>query len=96
MHATYNLGGDAFVSKLNAAGNALVYSTFLGGGGTERGYGIAVDGSGNAYVTGHTNSDNVSSGPTGGFPTLGPLQANNNSPGIYDAFVTKFNPAGSA
>ena len=93
--ATYNLGGDAFVSKLNAAGNALVYSTFLGGGGTERGYGIAVDGSGAAYVTGHTNSDNASSGPTGGFPTVGPLQANNNSPGIYDAFVTKFSPGGA-
>ena len=76
-------GGDAFVTKLNAAGNGLVYSTFLGGGGTERGYGIAVDALGNAYVTGHTNSDNVSSGgPTGGFPTVNPLQANNNSPGI--------------
>jgi hypothetical protein len=93
--ASYNLGGDAFVSKLNAAGNALLYSTFLGGGGTERAYGIAVDASGAAYVTGHTNSDNVSSGPTGGFPTLGPLQANNSAPGSYDAFVTKFSPAGA-
>jgi hypothetical protein len=92
----YKLGGDAFVTKLNAAGNALVYSTFLGGGGTERGYGIAVDDLGNAYVTGHTNSDNVSSGPTGGFPTVNPLQANNNSPGIYDVFVSKLNPTGSA
>jgi hypothetical protein len=94
--ASYNIGGDAFVTKLNAAGNALVYSTFLGGRGTERAYGIAVDGSGAAYVTGHTNSDNLSGGPTGGFPTVGPVQANNSSPGIYDAFVTKFNAAGSA
>ena len=62
--STYNGGGDAFVTKINASGNALVYSTFLGGGGTERGYGIAVDSAGNAYVTGHTSSDNASSGPS--------------------------------
>jgi hypothetical protein len=93
----YKLGGDAFVSKISPAGNALVYSTFLGGGGTERGYGIAVDGLGNAYVTGSTNSDNVSSGGiTGGFPTVGPLQSNNNSPGNSDAFVSKLNATGSA
>ncbi len=96
LQRVYKLGGDAFVTKLDAAGSALVYSTFLGGGGTERGYGIAADSFGSAYVTGHTNSDNASSGPTGGFPTAGPLQFNNGSPGSYDAFVTKFNPAGSA
>ena len=90
-----NGGGDAFVTKINASGNALVYSTFLGGGGNERGYGIAVDGAGNAYVTGHTSSDNASSGPTGGFPTVAPLQPNNNSLGNSDAFVTKFNAAGN-
>ncbi len=95
LQTLYKLGGDAFVTKLNAAGSALVYSTFLGGGGTERGYGIAVDGFGTAYITGHTNSDNVSSGPTGGFPTAGPLQANNGGPGNYDAFVSKLNFAGS-
>jgi len=42
---------DAFVTKLNAAGNAIVYSTYLGGAGDDRGFSIAVDGSGNAYVT---------------------------------------------
>ena len=46
--ATY----DAFVTKLSPAGNSLVYSTYLGGSGDDRGYGIAVDGAGSAYVTG--------------------------------------------
>jgi hypothetical protein len=95
--STYNGGGDAFVTKINASGNALVYSTFLGGGGNERGYGIAVDSAGSAYVTGHTSSDNASSGgPAGGFPTVGALQANNASLGNSDAFVTKFSAAGNA
>ncbi len=43
---------DAFVTKINAAGSALVYSTYLGGSGGDAGSGIAVDSSGNAYVTG--------------------------------------------
>ena len=42
----------AFVAKLNPAGSALVYSTYLGGSNYDEGYGIAVDASGNAYVTG--------------------------------------------
>jgi hypothetical protein len=79
-------GGDAFVSKLNAAGSALVYSTCLGGSGTDYGNGIAVDSSGNAYVTGRTSSTD--------FPTANPVQATNG--GGYDAFVAKLNAAGSA
>jgi len=78
---------DAFVSKLNAAGSALAYSTYLGGSSNDSGYGIAVDGSGNAYVAGYTSSTN--------FPTAGPLQAANGG-GTYDAFVSKLNAAGSA
>ncbi len=77
---------NAFVAKINAAGSALVYSTYLGGSGPDQGRGIAVDGSGNAYVTGITQSTN--------FPTANPLQATNG--GGYDAFVTKINAAGSA
>ena len=48
--------GNAFVTKLNATGSALVYSTYLGGTGGEQGTGIAVDSSGNAYVSGSTGS----------------------------------------
>ena len=84
----FGLIGDAFVTKLNAAGNALVYSTYLGGSGSDRGYGIALDGFGNAYVTGHTNSLN--------FPIVAAFQPANGGPGSYDAFVAKLNAAGSA
>ena len=79
---------DAFVAKLNAAGSALVYSTYLGGSGQDMGWGIAVDSAGNAYVTGRTASTNL--------PTASPLQATNGGGGYYDAFVAKLNAAGSA
>ncbi|GIV30602.1 MAG: hypothetical protein KatS3mg028_1668 [Bacteroidia bacterium] len=49
---------DVFVTKLNSTGTALLYSTYLGGSGDDLGNGIAVDGSGNAYVTGWTSSTN--------------------------------------
>jgi hypothetical protein len=96
FQARYAGGGDAFVTKINASGNALVYSSYLGGSGTERGYGIAVDGSGNAYVTGHTNSSRGIVPSPNDFPTVAPFQSQNGSPGTYDAFVTKINAAGSA
>lgn len=79
-------GMDAFVTKLDAAGSALVYSTYLGGAGSDEGRGIAVDSAGNAYVTGTTASNN--------FPLASPLQAANG--GGNDVFVTKLNAAGSA
>jgi len=84
-----NGGGqyDVFVAKLNPSGSALVYSTYLGGSGQDSGDGIAVDSSGNAYLTGHTNSPN--------FPAVSPLQPSYGGGG-WDAFVTKLNPAGSA
>ena len=47
---------DAFVTKLNATGSGLVYSTYLGGSDVELGNGIAVDVAGSAYVTGFTTS----------------------------------------
>ena len=54
-----NLGSqNIFVSKLNAAGTALVYSTYLGADGSSQANGIAVDSSGDAYITGSTDSDN--------------------------------------
>lgn len=78
--------GDAFVSKLSADGSTLVYSTFLGGAGYDGGRGIALDTSGNAYVTGYTQS---SAFPT----TAGAAQTALN--GTEDAFVTKVNSDGS-
>jgi len=83
-----NHGGyDAFVAKLNSAGSALVYSTYLGGSKNDGGTGIAVDSSGNAYLTGKTKSTD--------FPTANPLQASNNASN-GTAFVAELNAAGSA
>lgn len=56
IQGTINGGADVFVTKLNSQGSGLVYSTFLGGTGADFGNGIAVDSTGNAYVTGTTNS----------------------------------------
>src|SRR5205085_1987157 len=56
--ATLQAGYDAFVTKLTPAGNALFYSTYLGGSSDDSGNGIAVDGAGSAYITGATNSTN--------------------------------------
>jgi Beta-propeller repeat len=88
LQASFGGGNsDAFVTKINAAGSALVYSTYLGGSGSDGGLGIAVDGPGNAYVTGYTSSTN--------FPTANPLQASFGGGSIGgvsfyggDAFVT--------
>jgi hypothetical protein len=86
---THNGSQDAFVTKLNPAGSALVYSTFLGGSNDDGGRGIAVDSSGSAYVTGITGSPNF---PT----TVGAFDTTLNALGTFDAFVTKLNPSGSA
>lgn len=85
-----NGGGvsDAFVSKLNAGGATLAYSTYLGGAGGDDGYGIAVDSSGSAYVAGLTTSTNFPVTP-GAFQVTGGGTS-------YAAFVTKLSPAGSA
>jgi len=77
---------DAFVTKLNAAGTAVVYSTYLGGNGDDQGAAIAVDGSGDAYVAGYTNSST--------FPTAHAAQGANGG-GPYDAFVIELNAAGN-
>ena len=77
---------DVFVTKFNSAGTALLYSTYLGGNSSEYGYGIAVDSSGCAYVTGYTYSSD--------FPTT--VGAWDTSYYNTDLFVTKFNSAGTA
>ncbi len=76
---------DAFVTKLNAQGNALVYSTYLGGTGSDTGTDIAVDGAGNAYVAGITGSPNFPLGNAADTTQAGD-----------EGFVTKYNAQGSA
>lgn len=82
---TYSGNSDAFVSKLDAMGSALLYSTYLGGSNADEGTGIAVDAGGNAYVTGRTTSAN--------FPTASPAQAK--YAGNDDGFVTKLSSVGA-
>src|SRR5262249_28191693 len=87
-----NLGGsganDVFVIKLNAAGAALVYSTLFGGNYKDEATAIAVDSTGNAYVTGSTTSTN--------FPTTpGAFRRTNQDPLRGQAFVTKLNASGT-
>ncbi|UJA19073.1 hypothetical protein HJD18_01865 [Thermoleophilia bacterium SCSIO 60948] len=81
---------DAFVTKLNPSGSALIYSTYLGGERNDLARGVAVDASGNAYLAGETRSDN--------FPvTQGAYQTTPGRTGGYaDAFIAKLNPSGSA
>ena len=83
-----NLGGsqDAFLAKLNSTGSSLIYSTFLGGGSNDAGFGIAVDKQGTAYVTGFTSSDD--------FISLNAQQAGNGGSG--DAFITKISDSSAA
>jgi hypothetical protein len=90
LQATLNGPSDAFVAELNSAGSALVYSTFVGGSSYDQAAGVAVDTSGNVYVTGYTQSTD--------FPTVNPVQATNKgaAPSTINAFVAKLNPGGNA
>jgi hypothetical protein len=83
---TYHGRGDAFITKLQSQGHELEYSTFLGGSDYDLGYGIAVDGEGNAYVMGHTRSFDF-------LTTPGALDTSLD--GDSDAFVVRLNPMGS-
>lgn len=76
---------DAFVTKFNAAGDGVIFSTYLGGTYYERGRGIGVDADGNVYVTGNTQSYD--------FPTVGQYQTYR---GYDDVFVTKFAASGGS
>jgi beta-propeller repeat-containing protein len=78
--------GTVFVTKLNSAGSALVYSTRLGGSKSDSATGIALDASTDALVTGQTLSTD--------FPTANPIQAHN-AGGSGDAFVAAVNPLGA-
>jgi hypothetical protein len=78
-------GSNAFVTKLNAAGSGLVYSTYLGGSTADVAVGISLDPSSNAYVTGTTLSKD--------FPAVKPFQ--NALSGGSDAFISEVNPSGT-
>jgi hypothetical protein len=85
---THNGGFDAYVAKVNASGTALSYCGYIGGSTTDRGFGIAVDSAGNAYIAGDTGSTEAS------FPvTVGPDLTYN---GSGDVFVAKVNASGTA
>jgi hypothetical protein len=90
LQATNHGNGDAFITKLNPSGSALVYSTYVGGStGGDVGRGIAVDSSGAVYVAGSTNSTD--------FPTVNPVQATKiGGAGPDTGFVLNLNAAGSA
>ncbi|MCX6032113.1 MAG: SBBP repeat-containing protein [Chloroflexi bacterium] len=79
---------DAFVSKLNPAGSSLVYSTYLGGSGTDKGFGLAVDATGNVYVTGRTES-------ASDFPVTADALYTRYRSGDCDLFVAMLDSAGS-
>jgi len=80
-------GTDVFVSKLSNDGSSLVYSSYLGGGGVDSSYGIAIDSTGNAYVTGSTSGD---------FPTTPGAFQTTYGGGASDAFVAKLSADGSS
>jgi hypothetical protein len=86
FQAIYGGSTDAFVAKLNPSGSTLIYSTYLGGTGSDISRDITIGSSDNAYISGYTNSTN--------FPTSSPFQTSNG--GGYDAFAIKLNVAGSA
>jgi hypothetical protein len=81
---------NAFVSKLNSTGTALVYSSYLGGSTKDYGYGIAVDGSGNAFIAGTTYSVDFPATAGSYQPTCGAGLCADGA-----GFITEVNPTGS-
>ncbi len=86
VQSTFGGGSDTVVTKLNASGSALIYSTYLGGAGTENGCGMAIDASDNAYVTGYASIN---------YPTTVGAYQTTFAGGGTDAVVTKLSPSGA-
>src|SRR5439155_26456745 len=86
FQSTYGGEGDGFIAKLGPTGSSLIYSSYLGGTSSDLVQGVAIDSSGNAYLTGATQSPD--------FPLVNPLQIGNG--GASDAFVTKVSAAGAS
>lgn len=90
MDGTHNGASDVFVTRLNAAGTALLYSTFIGGDSNETGHAIAVNAANEAFVTGYAGFDTVA------FPTTAGAFSTTNNAASPDAFVLRLNAAGNA
>jgi len=87
FQSTYGGGAnDAFVTRLAGSGQTLLYSTYLGGSGADAGYAIAIDSTGNAYITGSSASTN--------YPVTGDA-FQGSSQGATNAIVTGLNATGS-
>src|SRR5579859_7705546 len=86
FQTSYAGSGDGFISKISATGAALVYSSYIGGTGSDFVRAVALDSSGSAYLTGTTESID--------FPTVNPLQIGND--GASDAFVAKVSTTGAS
>lgn len=88
------LTGDAFVARFDNSGTNLIYATYLGGTGNDGALGLAVDPTGNAYLTGYTDSSNF---PTANaiYPSIRSDFNGNTKTYPVDAFVTELNPAGN-
>ncbi|MCS7075183.1 MAG: T9SS type A sorting domain-containing protein [Bacteroidia bacterium] len=87
-YQSINAGGrDVVVTKLNASGSALLYSTYIGGSNWEEGEDITVDASGTAYITGYTYSTNYD-------VTTGAFQSTHGG-GTGDIFVSRLNATGT-
>jgi hypothetical protein len=86
IFGSFSVVFDIFITKMNATGDALVYSTYIGGSDDEKGWGIAIDSTGAAYVIGYTDSSD--------FPTKNPIQATH--AGGTDVCYFKINSVGNA
>ena len=86
LQMTNNGGVDGFITKLNASGTALIYSTYIGGNNGDYSRAIAIDTSNNAYITGNTNSNNFATS-NGAFQNV--------YNGLDDIFVCKLNESGN-
>lgn len=81
---------DGFIAKLSPDGNTLLYSTYVGGSGDERVHALAVDGAGNAHITGRTASTDFPTHSPNAQPPYQPVNANS-----FDAFLLKLNASGT-
>ncbi|MCB1050050.1 MAG: immunoglobulin domain-containing protein [Acidobacteria bacterium] len=86
---TSNSGGsDAYVAKLNATGDSLLYATFIGGSGHDKALGIVVDSMGRATLVGHTESSD--------FPTTAGAWDTSFNGGEVDGFICQLDPTGAS